>query len=103
MTAGALLQDIQSRGIQVTLSGEQLSYDAPRGAMTDELLSEIRAHKAALVALLQPAETPPEPLSSGYPCVSCGGGTRWDDTGIWRCVVCWPEPLTMAARRHALG
>ena len=37
---------------------------------------------------------PARPLPPGFPCVVCGGGNRWDDAGIWRCVACWPTPLT---------
>jgi hypothetical protein len=26
------------------------------------------------------------------PCIDCGGTKRWNDNGIWRCMVCWgPE------------
>jgi hypothetical protein len=34
-------------------------------------------------------------------CVACGQTDRWDDSGIWRCRQCWPEPLTQAARHAA--
>jgi hypothetical protein len=29
-------------------------------------------------------------LPPHVPCIVCGGTDRWDDAGIWRCVVCWP-------------
>jgi hypothetical protein len=31
------------------------------------------------------------------PCVVCGCPERWDDQGIWRCLVCWPSTRTGAA------
>jgi hypothetical protein len=26
------------------------------------------------------------------PCATCAGLARWNDNGILRCVVCWPQP-----------
>jgi hypothetical protein len=31
---------------------------------------------------------------STQPCTVCNGGRRWNDAGIWRCVVCWPPNTT---------
>jgi hypothetical protein len=63
----ALLRKLQSRKITVKLVGSDLSIDAPEGAMTDDLLAEIRKHKAELVSTLQsptPAKSPPKSASS---------------------------------------
>jgi hypothetical protein len=38
------------------------------------------------------------PLTPSQPCALCQGTTRWQDAGVWRCVACAPEPLTVHAR-----
>jgi hypothetical protein len=53
MTASALLQALQARQIRLWAEGDALHYDAPAGVMTDELKALVRAHKAALLALLR--------------------------------------------------
>jgi hypothetical protein len=88
------------------------SVNAPSAQRTPALLVSLRQHKAELQALVQNGEArearregpaqaaaPPEPLTQSYPCVVCGGTERWDDTGIWRCVACWP-PEAMGKRRR---
>lgn len=45
--------------------------------------------------------TTPDPLTQYYPCVVCRKTERWDDHGIWRCLACWPEPVTQSARLAA--
>jgi pyochelin synthetase len=106
MTVSEALHMLQARDIQLMVEGDQLRYDAPEGAITDEVLTLLRQHKAALLALLAPSTpakdaaarapctpgacTPPAPLTPWYPCVVCGSTDRWDDHGIWRCIACWP-------------
>ena len=51
MNAVELLTDLAERGIQATGEGEHLRV-RPRSALTPELIEEIRAHKAELLALL---------------------------------------------------
>jgi len=56
MTAVEVLQTLQTRDIQLMVEGDQLRYDAPEDAITDEVLALLRQHKAALLAwLAQPA------------------------------------------------
>lgn len=52
MTASALLAELQGHGVQVEVTGGQLQFDAPRGAMRD-LLPEIARFKTELLAILQ--------------------------------------------------
>ena len=40
-------------------------------------------------------------LPSLPPCAVCDQDKRWNDAGVWRCRVCWPMPLTEAARTVA--
>jgi hypothetical protein len=44
-----------------------------------------------------PMEHLPAPLTAGFPCVVCDGRERWNDAGVWRCLACWPSPLTQQA------
>ncbi len=103
MTAVVLLDELRTKGVQLTVEGEHLAVDAPKNVLNDDLRQAIREHKQELLALLsqpmsaadpvQPtAPTRPEPLTPHYPCVVCGGTDRWEDRGIWRCRRCWPPP-----------
>src|SRR5262245_46595994 len=107
MTVGEVLDTLQARDIQLMVAGDQLRYDAPEDAITDEVLTLLRQHKAALLAWLEQSAPPhnaaatapspqeacshPAPLTPCYPCVVCGSTDRWEDRGIWRCVACWPR------------
>jgi hypothetical protein len=56
MTVGEVFHRLQTRDIQLMVEGDQLRYDAPGDAITDEVLALLRQHKAALLAwLAQPA------------------------------------------------
>jgi len=55
-----LLAECEARGIRLTPAGDGgLSIDAPRDALTPDLLGRLKAHKADLLAMLRPA---PEPI-----------------------------------------
>ena len=123
MTGRAVLDRLEQLGAQLTVTpagllryrGPLVPVSAAHHEELDQLKQALPPLKRVLLTLLQPspveagaallasAESPAEPLSSGYPCVSCGGGIRWNDAGVWRCVACWPTPLTLAARQRALG
>ena len=56
MTATALLDELRTKGVHLTLEGQHVAVDAPKGVLTDDVRQAIRQHKAALLALLaQPA------------------------------------------------
>ena len=59
MTAVEVLHNLQTRDIQLTVDGNQLRYDAPEDAITDEVLTLLRQHKQALLPLL--AQLAPAP------------------------------------------
>src|SRR5215475_15148661 len=59
MTAVAVLHHLQTRDSQLTVDGNQLRYDAPESAVTDEVLTLLRRHKQPLLALL--AQSAPAP------------------------------------------
>src|SRR5262249_27179616 len=52
MTAITLLDEPRTKGVHLTVEGEHLAVDAPRGILTDDVRQAIRQHKAALLALL---------------------------------------------------
>lgn len=57
MEATLYRKKLEALGITIKLtdSGE-IEYEAPTGAVTEEVLAEMREHKAALVSLLAPAK-----------------------------------------------
>lgn len=59
MTLAELLRELTRRGVKLTVNGDHLRYEAPRGAVTPDLLEAMRQHKPALEALLQPSAWPP--------------------------------------------
>src|SRR3954452_14770165 len=52
MNASALLADLRRRGIQLSVAGERLSVDAPKGSVTPDLRNELTEHKSDLIRLL---------------------------------------------------
>jgi hypothetical protein len=52
MTVGKILHTLQARDIQLRVEGDQVRYDAPEDAITDEVLTLLRQHKAALLTML---------------------------------------------------
>lgn len=58
-----LLADLASRGVRLWADGDRIRYDAPRTAMTPELISRIRLHRnELLVAVGQSATAAARPL-----------------------------------------
>lgn len=51
--ASTLLDELQRRGVELELDGEQLRVRAPRGALDAQLRARLQADKAQLVALLR--------------------------------------------------
>ena len=56
MTALDVLDTLLELGVAVTVDGGGLHLYGPKGAVSAELLAEVRAHKAVLVALLGPPD-----------------------------------------------
>jgi hypothetical protein len=52
MMATILLDELRTKGVQLTVEGAHLAVDAPKGVLTDDVRQAIRQHKAALLALL---------------------------------------------------
>ena len=50
--AEELLSQLRTLGVQLRLEGETLRLNAPKGALTPELQSQLKGSKAEIVALL---------------------------------------------------
>lgn len=94
MTTAELLRDLHARDIRLSRDGDRLVYDAPEGAVTEEMLTLFREHKHELLSMLTTStqQAGPAPLDPDYPCVVCGAVDRWHDVqaDLWRCRQCWP-------------
>lgn len=53
MNVMELMQSLTRRGIRFSLEGDQLKTKAPKDAMTSEVIAQIGAHKAAIIAFLK--------------------------------------------------
>jgi hypothetical protein len=72
MNAQEIFAKTKRLKISLWCEGDALKYEAPRGALTDELRAAIRAHKPELLALLQHGnafadQTESEPQSAQLP------------------------------------
>lgn len=67
----ALLSDLRSRGVVLSVEGDRLKCSAPKGVMTPEIRQELAAHKQEIFKLLrepsQPHEVEPETDASELP------------------------------------
>jgi len=53
MTATALLDELRTKGVHLTVEGEHVAVDAPKGVLTDDVRQAIRQHKPELLDLLE--------------------------------------------------
>ncbi|MEW6457620.1 MAG: hypothetical protein AB1441_00900 [Bacillota bacterium] len=53
MNVNELIWELQRRGITLEPAGDKLRWRGPKGAMTPELLDQLRDHKAEVLGLLQ--------------------------------------------------
>ncbi len=81
MTASQILSITKRKGIELKAKGDQLAYKAPRGALSEDLISLLRAHKTELLSLLAIEKGEVAPGD----CESCPGGGFWDwkGAGMW--------------------
>lgn len=52
MTAVELIQNLEQRGIRVSVAGSQLAIDGPESALTFDVIEGVRERKAELLTLL---------------------------------------------------
>ncbi|HEY6926868.1 MAG TPA: amino acid adenylation domain-containing protein [Steroidobacteraceae bacterium] len=65
MNARAILELLRSRSITLSVSGDRLLFQAPPGAMTEDLLGLVRQHKAALMTAVVAQDAVLVPRTSG--------------------------------------
>ena len=82
MSVTAFLADLRAQDIRITVEGDKLRCNAPKGALTNELRSEIQRRKAEVlefmrlvdsVASQQHAIVPMQPHGSRVPVFAAGG------------------------------
>ena len=127
--AQAILATCHEKGIVLGIAGEKLTVDAPEGALTPDLLAELRQHKAGLLDILQKggsglaaqqshgdpdhatapsiatdADIVPwdECIEPPDPCPACGSLMFWWDVlGGQHCMIC-EEPKYSADKAEEL-
>ena len=82
MIATQILADLAHLGIRIEARGDRLRY-SPRSAVTPDLVGQMRAHKAELLAALEPSRAAADIL-----CPWCKGSDLADADAGLRCVVC---------------
>jgi TubC N-terminal docking domain len=91
MTVRTLLQDPAAQGVIVSAVAGRLDIDGPDAALTDELLSTLKAHKAELLAALRPEPDADENPEAEELCLVCHGQLREQRGKQFRHVWC-PQP-----------
>lgn len=56
MTATALLDTLWTKGARLSVDGDRVAVDAPKGVLTDVVRQAIRTHKAVLLDLVEAFE-----------------------------------------------
>src|SRR5215208_4795163 len=59
------MTELRRAKVRVWTEGEQLRYQAPRGALTPALLDELRQRKGDVIAFIREAQAEPETLPLG--------------------------------------
>jgi hypothetical protein len=72
-----LLETLVERGIALSDAGDQLHYRAPEGALDDDLLNELRAHKQEILAALRDSPETVFYEDSGEIWYQDGAGRFW--------------------------
>jgi amino acid adenylation domain-containing protein len=65
-----LLAELRSLGVKLSLSGDSLSFNAPKGVISPELKEEIRSSKPEIIKILQGAAAGSAAISSEMPGIS---------------------------------
>lgn len=70
-TAAALVDELHSAGVELWTEDEDIRFRAPQGVLTEARRTALRAHKAAVVALLREesraGDVTPDPEAAGEP------------------------------------
>jgi hypothetical protein len=127
MSVTELRRELERLGVRLEVRGDQLAFH-PTSALADDMVQQLRTHKADLVALLT-TTTSSEPFTNGQetssfqteededecpaahfelqeidwntPC-SCGSLELWETVGgDWRCLRCHPPEASRRLRALA--
>ncbi len=82
-----LFRELQAVGVSLFIEDGRLAFDAPGGALTDELLARVRAERDGLLAMLT-GEQAATPERSGASCPFCRSELLEDVEPGWRCCDC---------------
>ena len=106
MTASVLLDELRGLGVVLSLQGDRIAFDAPSGALNDDLLARLRAGRDGLLKILSPEsqKNPTERQAQGEDgdaackakqtegrsscCLWCGSSDLVDDLKGVRCNQC---------------
>ena len=86
MTTLALLEEIKTRRLHLELDGGNVFIEGDEDILTPDLLTELRAHKAELVALLfcRHCASPMQQIEAGYfSCPQCHYQMVEPRSGYW--------------------
>ena len=125
MSTKKLVSECQHRGICLFARDDgNLSIDAPQGALTPEILGQLRIHKLDIIRVLrlrtrqvverEAGSVSPnllhgrrrmvevEEVDPPDPCSACGSLELWETLlGSWRCLRCDPPTKSDALRKLA--
>ena len=96
MSASSIIRALHARGVSLSVHGGSIRYDAPPGAMSNDLLDAIRAHKAAIIEALTAERHWTNPRTGQAfvtrlaRCERCGFAC-WGEVGeqsAWACLIC---------------
>jgi hypothetical protein len=74
MTVDGLLAKVEQLGIVLTVKGDRLHVQAPKGILTADLRRALAAQKPDLIRRLA---APPPDATGGTPCPACGAAEWW--------------------------
>jgi hypothetical protein len=111
VTATALVATLAQRRIRLSLAGDGIQYEAPRGALTPDDREAIAAHRVELLALLRATPQPMTPTHDdgwadnvpGGPCGLGGSPLAWIEDwpmareAPWLCPTCAAGPAPSLA------
>ncbi|AMV32565.1 hypothetical protein VN12_10600 [Pirellula sp. SH-Sr6A] len=83
-----LIERLRALGVELTIEGDGLAFDAPEGVLSAELIEEMKAYRSELIAAIEHRDAPGMDPIGGVFCPFCRGD-RFEDVYMgWRCVRC---------------
>lgn len=83
-----LIERLIALGVELSIEGDCLVFDAPEGALSPDLIAEMKAHRSELIAAIEHRDAPGIGPIGGVFCPFCRGD-RFEDVRMgWRCVKC---------------